>query len=80
MSTASEPKFFLVNAEMLPEIFIKVAKAKELLETGEAQTVAEAAALVDISRSAFYKYKDAITPFQDLQRGLLCQRRKAFGQ
>ena len=69
MSTASEPKFFLVNAEMLPEIFIKVAKAKELLETGEAQTVAEAAALVDISRSAFYKYKDAITPFQDLQRG-----------
>ncbi|NLH01829.1 MAG: ACT domain-containing protein, partial [Clostridiales bacterium] len=23
----------------------------------------------DISRSAFYKYKDAITPFQDLKRG-----------
>ena len=69
MRTASEPKYFLVEADMLPEIFVKVAKAKELLETGEATTVAEAAGMVDISRSAFYKYKDAITPFQDLERG-----------
>lgn len=69
MPTEHESKFFLVEADMLPEIFIKVAKAKELLETGEALTVAEAAGLVGISRSAFYKYKDAITPFQDLKRG-----------
>ena len=54
---------------MLPEIYIKVAKAKELIETGEASTVAEAASSVGISRSAFYKYKDSITPFQDLKRG-----------
>ena len=40
MRTASEPKYFLVQADMLPEIFVKVAKAKELLETGEAATVA----------------------------------------
>lgn len=69
MQTASELKYFLVEAKMLPEIFIRVARAKELLETGEAATVAEAASMVDISRSAFYKYKDAITPFQDLERG-----------
>lgn len=69
MQNSNEPKYFLVEADMLPEIFIKVAKAKELLETGEASTVAEAANIVDISRSAFYKYKDAITPFQDLKRG-----------
>jgi len=69
MTTDHESKFFLVQAEMLPEIFIKVAKAKELIETGEAVTVAEAANLVGISRSAFYKYKDSITPFQDLKRG-----------
>lgn len=69
MRNSSEPRYFLVEADMLPEIFIKVAKAKELLETGEASTVAEAANMVDISRSAFYKYKDAITPFQDLKRG-----------
>jgi chorismate mutase len=69
MAVGPEPKYFLVEADMLPEIFIKVAKAKALLETGEAQTVAEAAGTVGISRSAFYKYRDAITPFQDLKRG-----------
>jgi len=69
MSNATDPKFYLVEADMLPEIFVKVAKAKELLETGETATVAEAANVVGISRSAFYKYKDSITPFQDLKRG-----------
>ncbi|MDR1131740.1 MAG: ACT domain-containing protein [Oscillospiraceae bacterium] len=69
MAAGQASKYFLVEADMLPEIFVKVAKAKELLETGEAQTVAEAAGAVGISRSAFYKYKDAVTPFQDLKRG-----------
>lgn len=69
MPNANEPKFYLIEADMLPEIFVKVAKAKELLETGETATVADAANTVGISRSAFYKYKDSITPFQDLKRG-----------
>jgi len=69
MQNVYDPKFYLVEADMLPEIFVKVAKAKELLETGEATTVADAANIVGISRSAFYKYKDSITPFQDLKRG-----------
>ena len=63
------PRLFLVEAEVLPEIFLKVAEAKELLFTGEADTVGQAVARTGISRSAFYKYKDAITPFQDLRRG-----------
>ena len=54
---------------MLPEVFLKVSEAKELLETGEARTVAEAAQSVGISRSAYYKYRDAITPFRDLKQG-----------
>lgn len=53
---------------MLPEVFIKVCEAKEYLETGSADTVAEAVAKAGISRSAFYKYKDAITPFRDIKR------------
>lgn len=69
MPDLHESKYFLVAGDMLPEIYIKVAKAKELIETGEAQTVSEAASAVGISRSAFYKYKDSITPFQDLKRG-----------
>lgn len=62
------PKYYLVEADALPEVFVKVTEAKALLETGEARTVAEAVDKVDLSRSAFYKYKDAIKPFRDLRR------------
>ncbi|HHU05093.1 MAG TPA: ACT domain-containing protein [Clostridiales bacterium] len=69
MLTGSKPSYYLVAADTLPEVFLKVSKAKELLETGDAKTVAEAVAAVGISRSAFYKYKDKITPFVDLKSG-----------
>jgi chorismate mutase len=69
MPAGARPRFYLVDADILPEIFLKVMDAKELLKTGEASTVAEAVGIVGISRSAFYKYKDAISPFQDLKRG-----------
>lgn len=69
MTKASEPKLYIVQANVLPEIFIDVCRAREKLETGEASTVAEAVAQVGISRSAFYKYKDAIMPFRDMKRG-----------
>lgn len=62
-------KYYLVESSMLPEIFIKVTEAKALLETGEASTVAEAVSKVGISRSAFYKYKDSISPFTDMKHG-----------
>lgn len=53
----------------MPEIFRKVAQAKRLLETGEETTVNGAAHAVGISRSAYYKYKDAVRPFQDMLHG-----------
>ena len=63
------PKYYIVEASALPEVFLKVAEAKRLLSTGEAATVNEAAKMTDISRSAFYKYRDAILPFQDMKTG-----------
>lgn len=63
------PKYYIVEAAALPEVFLKVAKAKWMLETGEAATVNEAARATGISRSAFYKYRDAIAPFQNLMAG-----------
>ena len=65
----SHPKYYIIEADALPEVFRKVAEAKRLLETGEVKTVHEAAKLLDISRSAFYKYRDAIQPFQNLMAG-----------
>ena len=55
-----------MEASALPEIFLKVAEAKRLLATGEASTVNEATKMTDISRSAFYKYRDAVQPFRDM--------------
>ncbi len=62
-------KYFIVEAAAMPEIFRKVAEAKRLLETGEEKTVNAAAQAADISRSAFYKYKDAVRPFNDMLHG-----------
>lgn len=63
------PKFFIVEASALPEIFLKVAEAKRALDLGEAATVNEATRMVGISRSAFYKYKDSVRPFNDMMNG-----------
>ena len=61
------PKYYIVEATALPEVFLKVAEAKRLLATGEAHTVNQAAKMMNISRSAFYKYRDAVQPFQKMK-------------
>ena len=66
---ASNPKYYIIEASALPEVFLKVAEAKRLLSTGEAATVNEATRMTDISRSAFYKYRDAVLPFQNMMTG-----------
>ena len=66
---SQKPKYYIVEASALPEVFIKVAEAKRLLSTGEASTVNDATKMTDISRSAFYKYRDAVIPFQNMMKG-----------
>lgn len=66
---AKSPKYYIVEATALPEVFLKVADAKRLLSTGEATTVNEATRMTGISRSAFYKYRDAVMPFQSMLTG-----------
>ena len=63
------PKYYIVEASALPEVFLKVAEAKRLLSVGEASTVNEATQMTGISRSAFYKYRDAVLPFQNMMNG-----------
>ena len=64
-----QPKYYIIEASALPEVFLKVAEAKRLLSTGEAATVNDATRRTQISRSAFYKYRDAILPFQNMATG-----------
>ena len=66
---ANVAKYYIVEASALPEVFLKVAEAKRLLQTGEASTVNDATRITGISRSAFYKYRDAVLPFQNMMTG-----------
>lgn len=66
---AKDSKYYIVEASALPEVFLKVVEAKRLLDTGKVTTVNEAAKVTGISRSAFYKYRDAVMPFQNMMTG-----------
>ena len=66
---ANTPKYYIVEASALPEVFLKVAEAKRLLSAGEATTVNDATRMTGISRSAFYKYRDAVLPLQHMMSG-----------
>jgi chorismate mutase len=61
-----EQKFILVSEDVLPEAMKKTLEAKELLESGRASSIWEAVRLVELSRSAFYKYKDTVFPFHTM--------------
>lgn len=69
MDEKAVPKYLLVEAGVLPEVFVKVTQVQELLETGEVKTVADAVERIGISRSAYYKYKDSVRPFRDMKQG-----------
>jgi len=58
-----DDRLFVVRSSVLPEALRKTALAKELLAQGQARTVNEAVQRAGISRSAFYKYKDGIFPY-----------------
>ncbi len=60
------PVYYLVEQSVLPEIFLKVMEAKKLLYQGKVKTIHEAVQKCEISRSAFYKYKDGVELFSDV--------------
>lgn len=63
---AQKPSYLLVDTAVLPDIFPKVVEAKRLLQAGKCKTASEAAEKLKISRSAFYKYKDCVFPFEEM--------------
>jgi chorismate mutase len=67
-SDKKEQRYYLVRADILPEAVLKTIEAKQLLASGEAETVHEAVEKVGLSRSAFYKYKDGILPLTKMDR------------
>ncbi|WP_019242755.1 MULTISPECIES: ACT domain-containing protein [Bacillus] len=62
----NDHKFYLVREDVLPEAMQKTLDAKELIQRGKAESVWEAVQKVDLSRSAFYKYRDTVFPFHTI--------------
>ncbi|WP_442595213.1 ACT domain-containing protein [Neobacillus sp. D3-1R] len=62
----NDKKFYLVREDVLPEAMKKTIDAKEMLDRGKAESVWDAVQKVDLSRSAFYKYRDTVFPFSSV--------------
>lgn len=64
----SRRRFYLVAEEIMPEAMIKTVEVKDMLASGEYETVHDAVNVVGLSRSAFYKYRDLVFLFDDEKR------------
>lgn len=64
-------KYYVVEAGVLPEVFIKVMEVKKLLNQGKYNRVNDAVKEVGISRSTYYKYKDSIFEFYENKTQIL---------
>ena len=60
--------FYLVKEDILPEAIKKTIKVKEILKRGDVRTINEAVAQMELSRSAYYKYKDYVFPFYEASK------------
>ena len=64
----SSSNFLIVDQRVLPEVFKKTVAVKELMAGNMRMSVNEAVAKVGISRSAYYKYKDYVSPFNLMEK------------
>ncbi len=62
-------RMVLVDVEVLPDIILRTLQAKRLLQTGEVASVSQAVRRAGLSRTAFYKYRDAVLPYDEETAG-----------
>lgn len=60
-----EQQFYLVDFSILPEAIKKTIRVKEMLKSGSSGTINEAVHKVNMSRSAYYRYKDHVASADD---------------
>lgn len=68
MKRLGDGRFYLVREDVLTESMLKTIEVKKLLASGEASTIQEATKSIGLSRSAFYKYRDTVFPFESVAR------------
>ena len=68
-SNKKKTNYYIVKEKALPEVLLKVAKVKKMLERDPKLSIIAAVEMEGISRSSFYKYKDDIMEFNDTAKG-----------
>ena len=58
-------KFYLIREDVLPESLIKTLKVKDALKNNSNLSIYDAVKQFNLSRSAFYKYRETIFPVDE---------------
>ena len=66
MKNVANQRYYLVREDVLTDAMQKTLEAKQLLQNGAVSSIWDAVKEVDLSRSAFYKYRDAVFPFHSI--------------
>ena len=66
MKNVANQRYYLVREDVLTDAMQKTLEAKQLLQNGTVASIWDAVKQVDLSRSAFYKYRDAVFPFHSI--------------
>ncbi|PNZ28209.1 ACT domain-containing protein [Staphylococcus petrasii] len=65
MDNKDYKKFYLIREDVLPESVVKTLKIKDALKNNPNLSIFEAVKQFDLSRSAFYKYRETIFPVDE---------------
>jgi chorismate mutase len=61
-------QFYVVSGDILPQAILRTAQVKEMLQRKDVLTVNQAVEKANVSRSAFYKYRDGVFPFYQVSQ------------
>lgn len=61
MDNKDYKKFYLIREDVLPESVVKTLKVKDALKNDPKLSIYDAVKQYDLSRSAFYKYRDNLS-------------------
>lgn len=59
-------QLIVADSRVLPDVFTKVLEVKKLMAQKGEKSFASACKRIGISRSAYYKYKDCVFPYEEL--------------
>lgn len=55
-----KPEFLIIHQKLIPETYLKVIEAREMVQTRQVKDISEACKRLKLSRSTYYKYKDLV--------------------